>query len=268
MELNIQIIPAPAGAPPLGGKIVQLPAREGQGMELACQLCSGTGVLPRHGDSCRKCGGTGKARFVEALRISVDAGRIEERRAELEAILDALPSSARVQCTIHLSERGGGLTNTGHATVIAGMHGEPLRGFGGSSRCGDDHAHFYVRSALVISYGHHRGQGCGTVTLVGVDCKARHHLGIVKTPIFKFEDGEHTEVCQEARDAGISWDIDFPVEAVKAARAKARCYHCRSAFYTADGGASGPSGALRGAGAACGGLPSPLKGPGIGYDPT
>lgn len=85
------------------------------------------------------------------------------------------------------------------------------------------------------------------------------------TPIWRFRDGEEAIEILDAKRAA---QIDFPAAAVAAARAKARHYHCRDAHYAAAGGANGPGGALRGAGAACGGWPSPEKGPGIGYDGT
>jgi hypothetical protein len=259
MQLNIQIVPFPATASrPSWTKLVQLPAREGQGEEQACQLCEGTGKYGRHVESCRKCNGTGKAQFVLALRAEPQS---KEQIEELTTLLDSIPQNSRVQRTVKLEETGGGLTNTGHATIICGLQGEPLVGFGGQSRCGAVHAMFYVHAALVVQYSQHRGEGSGTVELVGIDRTL--NLEIERVPLWRFTDSEEEGI--EILSPERAQAFEFPTAAVDAARKKARCYHCRSAFYVAEGGSHGPSGALRGAGAASGGMPSPLKGPGIGY---
>jgi hypothetical protein len=262
-QLNVQVIPYPVEADGMSwAQMVQLPAREGQGETLPCQNCAGSGTYGQHTEPCRKCGGTGRAKFVLALRAEPQN---DEHVAELAALLDALPAETRVQRTVRLCESGGGYTNTGHATIVCGLQGEPLVGFGGRARCDSAHAYFYVHAALVVSYGHHRGMGSGSVWLVGIDRTVRHRLGVEQVHLWRFDDGcQAIEVVTPER----ARDFEFPTDAVAAAQQKARCYHCRSAFFVAAGGASGPSGALTGAGAASGGLPSPLKGPGIGYEPS
>jgi len=111
-----------------------------------------------------------------------------------------------------------------------------------------------------VHYSQWRGDGHGTVELVGVDRQARHYIGVEQVLLARFGD-EAFEVMPALRQRHLA----IPCEAIDRARAKARDYHCRSAYYVASGGARGPSGALTGAGAAAGGMPSPLKGPGIGY---
>lgn len=272
MHLNVQIVPFPSdrlSLRPEWAKIVQVPARQGQGEEGGCMHCGGTGVYGRHEEPCGKCGGTGRGWFALALRAEPTN---ESQTNQLIEVLDELGhqiekgdiGGVKVQRTIHLRETGGGLTNTGSAQIICGLHGEPLVGFGGHARCGAVHAHFYVHAAMVIKYGQHRGSGSGTVTFVGVDRAVRHNLGIDTAPLWRFEDG--SDVAREILSER-ALEFAFPVEAAKAARDKARSYHCRSAYYCASGGANGPSGALTGGGAAFGGMPSPLKGPGIGYAP-
>lgn len=118
------------------------------------------------------------------------------------------------------------------------------------------HAIFFVFEALVVDYTHHRGVGSGRVTHVRVGPRlAEEHV-----VLFRYSDVDAITVETET-------PIAFPSEALAAARRKACCYHCRSAHYALGRSAQGSSGALRGAGAAWGGLPSPLKGPGLGYDP-
>ena len=257
--LNVQVIPAPELLPDGLGKITLLPAREGQGGEAQCNNCAGKGSLPLHDSTCLRCGGIGRARFVHALRIEVDP-QSEWQRDTARSVLRGAPPGAHRQVLLRLEESGGGLTNTGHATIIAGMRGEPLRSVYGVPRCGAPHATFYVHCALVVQYSQARGVGEGTVTHIGVDRSAEHIVGVANRPLWRFRDGdEAVEVLDRATQ------LAFPKAAVDAARRKARCYHCRSAFYADGGAARGPSGALTGAGAACGGEPSPLKGPGKGY---
>jgi nucleotide-binding universal stress UspA family protein len=250
--LNIQIVPF-CGSAPNGAKIVLLPAREDEGEESTCANCEGRGKLPR-GEQCGRCHGAGRARFIHAMRWE-GAAAPEEIQA---AAKQARKAGARVQTTVHLTEHGGGLTNTGRAQIVAGLGGEPLRSFYGRATCGAAHAHFFVSAALVVNYSHHRGDGSGEVALVSV---GPDHANIQREVLWRFRDGDQAVECMRPNTS-----LAFPQAAVEAARRKARIYHCRSAVYYEGTGATGPSGALTGAGAATGGLPSPLKGPGIGYD--
>lgn len=255
MRLNIQIIPAPDTEL---GRMVQLPARDGQGEEMECLHCGGAGQVYR-AETCRKCGGAGRRQFVIARRISVDSANM----ADVSALLDGLGRETyRWQNTVELAERGTGGTNAGHACIICGLKGEPLPAVHTNWRCGRDNATFYVHAAMVVEYGHNRGNGRGNVSLVGVDGASRHRLGVEHVTLWRFFDqSDEPEIVTPDRAASLS----FPAAAVAAARAKAKTYHARGAHYAADA-APAQSGALTGAGAAFGGMPSPMKGPGIGYD--
>jgi hypothetical protein len=267
VQLNVQIIPAPPAEYYADlsstARVMQLRAREIDAEPTPCLVCDGTGAL-RRGERCRKCGGAGSARFVSCLRLDLSPTQYPAAIGMLDRMIaDSIPW--RAQRTVRLAESGGGLTNTGRATIVAGLRGEPLASTGGRAACSEEHAIFYVHAAIVVSYSHHRGQGDGSISRVGVDRSARHHIGIETTELWRWSDGDPGI---ETTPAGLRSRLDIPEAAIEAARAKARTYHCRSAFYVASGGAAGPSGALTGAGAAYGGLPSPLKGPGIGYEPA
>jgi hypothetical protein len=254
MKLNTQITPF-AGDPPTGAKVVLLPAHERQTAEESqCPVCEGTGKLPRHGEACRKCGGAGKAQFIRALRWEYDPSD----SARVQEILRAHPP-AKVQTTICLHETGEGLTNTGNAQIVCGLRGEKLRSFWSRSVSGGPHATFSVRAAMVVSYLHHRGNGRGDVRLVAV---GDDHASVEDIRLWEFCDGDEEPVAVSEH----ATRLPFPGAAVDAARRKSRIYHCRRAVYADGTTADGPSGALRGAGAAFGGFPSPLKGPGAGYD--
>jgi hypothetical protein len=251
MKLNTQIIPF-AGDAPAEATVVLLPAREGQtGEETQCPVCDGTGKL-RGGDVCRKCGGQGKAQFIRALRWEYDPSD----SARVQEFLRAHPP-AKVKTTIRLHEAGTGLTNTGHATVICGLRGEKLRSFWGRSVCGGPHATFYVHAAMVVSYRHHRGDGHGDIRIVSV---GDDHASIAEIPLWEFDGHSAITLAPDHAER-----LTYPVAAIDAAIEKSKIYHCRRAVYADGVFADGPSGALRGAGAAFGGYPSPLKGPGAGY---
>jgi len=270
-QLNVQIIVRDVlhtEDVPAWARVVQIPSRESQdGIPGPCPTCSGQGKLDR-GEECKRCSGTGKGRWLWCVRAEP---RDEQAIAELAAWIDARRVSTYrgeepVQATVRLEETGGGLTNTGHAQIVCGLRGEPLHAVHGRAACGAAHAVFYTFAALVVSYSQHRGEGSGSVSFVGVDRNARHNLGVEREVLWTFRDGEDGFVRVAASDRYRT--LEPPLDAIEAARSKARAYHCRSAYY-ARGGAHGPSGALTGAGAAWSGapLPSPHKGPGIGYEP-
>ncbi len=266
MQLSIQVCPAPDEVP-AGAVIIQRHDPDGEPMP--CQFCDGTGRLDKYrGEPCRKCAGSGHGKFIWAARYLIrTAGQIDVAVEWLDS-LDQ--SRHRVDRTIGLAETGGGYTNTGHATIVCGLRGEPLPSVGGRAVCGGEHARFWVHAAMLIEYGHHRGQGCGDVSLVAIDRRAPQMVGIQHVRLWEFDDDLSEVVVRSPEYLRHNYeretiDLEFPREAVQAAMRKSRDYHCRSAYYAAGTYAHGPSGALRGAGAACGGLPSPHKGPGIGY---
>ena len=125
--------------------------------------------------------------------------------------------SGEVPC---LWERGGGMTTTGKAVVVAGPEGDPkpaeyVRRRGSLSNA--DHARIPVAPGdLVVTTEHHRG-----------DCDTRVYriaeiaLGQARaTLIHRFVLGR--------------WDTEPTpgiLNAVRAAEGKSRCYHCREPFY-------------------------------------
>jgi hypothetical protein len=254
--LSLQVFPAPQELPQ-GASIVIRPDSNGE--EGPCDICGGTGKLFSRQVPCHKCGGEGKGRWIKAMRWILEPRELERARGWAQE-----NKPIRFDTTIRLCEAGGGYTNTGRTTVVCGMHGEKLPSVHGRAHACGEHAVFWVHVALVVHYGHHRGVGSGEVEYISTDPTQPCRLGIVRHTLWRFQDGEDPEFIGSP---DLSW-IKFPALAVDAAYRKARNYHCRSAFYADGRYAAGPSGALRGAGTAFGGLPSPLKGPGIGYDPT
>ena len=242
-ELSIQIVPAPPKEVLPGfAQIVQRPDPDAD--EAECKNCNGNGHLPR-GETCRKCGGSGRGKFVFAARLnfrSNDAERVGLARK----CLRNLPGGFRIDRTVRLAESGGGWTNTGEATIVAGLRGERLPAVHGRPHCNSEHAIFWVHAALVVTYSQRRGHGEGEVRFIAIDGRAEESVGVVDVPLWKFRDGEDPVVvaaewlAHNRERPGT--DILFPAAAVAAAKAKARDYHCRRAYYVASGGAHGVSG--------------------------
>ena len=129
-------------------------------------------------------------------------------------------------------ETGGGYTNTGDATIIAGPNGEKMKPLyirrRGELACGE-HALIPVQvGSIVIDADHHRGD---------------FHVSIYRiTEIRDEETGTYAPVELLARYSEGEWDIIVPEtlirieeapmsEALEAVREKALCYHCRSPHY-------------------------------------
>ena len=121
-----------------------------------------------------------------------------------------------------LWEEGGGWSNTGSATIVAGPNGERLKPVyvrRAGHLAGGDHALLIVRKGYhVVKASHHRRDFTIKVYRI-VDIDLEDKVAQVEC-LCEFSMGE--------------WDNDPPPmleEAIEAARAKATCYHCRSPHY-------------------------------------
>lgn len=121
-----------------------------------------------------------------------------------------------------LWENGGGMSNTGFATIIAGSKGEKLTPVWinrrGKLAC-ENHALFIVKEGYHIIYlDHHRGD---------YDIQVYHILSINKE-----ENIANVEIINEYSKG--EWDKE-PSEslkdAIEAAENKATCYHCREPHF-------------------------------------
>jgi len=121
-----------------------------------------------------------------------------------------------------VSEAGGGYTNTGSATIVAGPGGEKVRPLFVPSRgyaC-QEHAVFVARPGMLII------QACRSREGTTVEVSRIEHIGTQGAP------DELVLVRVGGRSRG---DTDAAVaalnEAMDAAAGKAGCYHCRQAHY-------------------------------------
>ena len=122
-----------------------------------------------------------------------------------------------------LWESGGGYSNTGEATIIAGPNGEkkaPLYTWRRGPLACAHHALFVVHGGdMVITANHHREDFEIRVWRIDQILKEEVRL----TLIYEYSRGE--------------WDAELPASleaAVKAAMQKATCYHCREPHYVRD----------------------------------
>lgn len=125
-------------------------------------------------------------------------------------------------------ERGGGFTNTGVATIIAGKGGQPKKAIYIRQRgplANESHALIPVEVGDYIIYANHH----------------RWDFEIEVLKITGFEDIKIKEVTetyavveQENYFSRGEWDVELPAHlevAVEAVKQKATCYHCREPHY-------------------------------------
>lgn len=119
-----------------------------------------------------------------------------------------------------ITESGGGMSNTGYSTIICGEEGQRLtplfvpRGYSNG-----DHAIFVVhpgKTHYLKAEHDRRGESVSLYRIDGID----EEDFILSTLVGEYQDG----------------DSNIPMQfqtAVEVALAKAKCYHCREAHYTA-----------------------------------
>ncbi len=120
-------------------------------------------------------------------------------------------------------ESGGGYSNTGEATIIAGKNGEAKQPI-------------YIRR---------RGQlACCEHALIPISVgdyviSASHHRGDFEIFVYRITEILKEEASTEkiAEFSNGEWDAELPAfleAAVQAAMQKATCYHCRDPHYVRD----------------------------------
>ena len=125
-------------------------------------------------------------------------------------------------------EAGGGYSNSGHATIVAGRDGEPLRPIYIRRRghlAGAEHVLFVAKPGLHV-------------------VEARHHRRDFWVAVWRIEGIRRTEDGGHEADLGLVAEYDmgewapalpsFLQAAVDAAMSKATCYHCREPHFTKE----------------------------------
>ena len=121
-------------------------------------------------------------------------------------------------------EHGGGMTNTGSATVIAGKDGERLAPlFVPKGYCNGTHAEFIARVGMYIVEASRSRNGesatAWKIKAIGKPGK-KDDLIAERVAVYENGDGNFPEFLEAAKDAALE---------------KSRCYHCRKPHYIARG---------------------------------
>jgi hypothetical protein len=119
-----------------------------------------------------------------------------------------------------LWEAGGGYSNTGDATIIAGVDGQPKKAI-------------YVRSRGHLANGEH---ALIPIAVGDYIISADHHRGDFEIFVYRITEILKEEVSIEkiAEFSNGEWDAELPAyleAAVQSAVEKATCYHCREPHY-------------------------------------
>lgn len=156
---------------------------------------------------------------------------MERELAELRRFLyvDNTPKISKKQIRLHngqpaLWERGGGMTNTGHATIIAGPDGERLKPLlvrrRGHLACGN-HALLPISQGCYVIHIHYWRKTGFSVTIYRINSISKEEERAEAVLVGLFEGGR--------------WVYGFPakhlIPAIKAGIEKATCYHCREPHY-------------------------------------
>ena len=117
-------------------------------------------------------------------------------------------------------ESGGGYTNTGVASIIAGKDGQPKKAI-------------YVRKRGYLANGEH---ALIPISVGDYIIKADHHRGDFEVEIYKIVEvqKEKALIKQVNYFSTGEWDAELPAyleTAVDTAIEKATCYHCREPHY-------------------------------------
>ena len=121
-----------------------------------------------------------------------------------------------------IREEGGGMSNTGYATIVCGAQGEkvkPLfvpRGYSNA-----EHALFVAKvGMLFVDASHNRRGESATAYQIDAIGTADNPDELITSVLYEYEDGDGTfpEWLQEAKSAALK---------------KSDCYHCRDAHYIA-----------------------------------
>lgn len=223
MNLNIQIV---------GTGIHEAAARSGldglratwiidrRGTTRPCYICNGKGMVGT--DTCRTCGGQKETRQIEVVRLDTTPTCPEPIR---QWVNECTQNGFHVNVCIRAAETGGGYTNTGRATIICGVGGEPLPAKKGQRIVNGEHAVFYTPQCIQVVIHRHHGQYRGRADYLTTTLP---DLSIHSQTIWEWSnENEPSKILNTP-------NIPFPGDAAAAALRKSYHYHCRCAYYTAS----------------------------------
>ncbi len=122
-----------------------------------------------------------------------------------------------------IAENGGGMTNTGNATIICGAYGEALKPlFIPRGYSNGEHALFVAKPGMYVVFASYDRSGesvsINRIVNIGTDVNLDE---VVLEKVYEYENG----------DGNIPSEFD---EAAEAALDKSKDYHCRQVWYIAE----------------------------------
>lgn len=155
-----------------------------------------------------------EARFAgNSIIVALPGGIIPEALKEMKYKLQILDEEA-----------GEGMSNTGHAHIVCGQHGEPLPAFWSTTwgQAGGPHARFAVcHPFATVDCRLDRNGAKLTISSHQVVVEA----GVARVKTETLWQGEYDEY--------VPYELEWFDDAAHAARRKAGNYHCREAMYVA-----------------------------------
>ncbi len=151
------------------------------------------------------------------------------KRVEDQQDVFLLPANLpRHELRVESCESGGGYTNTGHAQIVAGLRGQPLTPYATAGHRGDlvngNHGWFSELEGLATV------QACWwSKAAVPVTVELATHQVVVDGLTVRLV----SEILYQGDPGELSVELDQCREAVTAAAAKCRDYHCRGLFFAA-----------------------------------
>lgn len=196
-------------------------AKRAYASEKDCPICKNNESFKM---VCSFCNKKGIIKYVNTLSINC----FDDKKDKILEYMDYLYSinfPSMIKVSISMIERGAANLNNGKSTVICNVDGDKLRFF---DKINNANPVFWFDEALVIttSWDKTIENFSGNVYLVRKDSKSKYHLGYEQIKIFTFR-GKNIDIIDKISDK----KIDFPKEAVIAAKERAKCYGCKHVHY-------------------------------------
>lgn len=135
------------------------------------------------------------------------------------------------QLFVEVSENGSGATNTGYATIVCGLKGQPLKPYRLDHKCGGDHAQFALYDSFVTVYGSRRRDDY-EIVIKQYQFEPENKLTIENKKVIV---ERFARLKEEQLWKGVLEEL--PVlfgqfeDAANAALIKTNCYHCKEAHF-------------------------------------
>jgi len=125
------------------------------------------------------------------------------------------------------SESGGGMTNTGSATIPVNKNGDQLKGFYTRKLSNGEGYKAFGNPIVVVCASHHRRDFSFNITLYYIDKE-----GNVETrELWRFAGSVDAIITSDELENIVPMKCDKFIPALRAAMEMATCYHCRETHF-------------------------------------